>query len=94
MGLETTIAIGFFSSMFMLFLLIIGTSAFWIWMVIDCVQRDFEDKNEKVIWILILLFIQIIGALVYYFVVKKDAKKKAKKTRKRLKTKKGGYKRW
>lgn len=45
-------------------------SAFWLWMLIDCIKRDFKDKA---IWILILLLIQFLGALIYFFVVKRKS---------------------
>ncbi len=41
-------------------------TAFWIWMLIDCIRRDFKDKT---LWILILIFANLIGAPVYYFAV-------------------------
>lgn len=44
---------------------------FWILMLIDVVQRKFKDPNEKLIWVLIIIFTHIIGALLYYFLVKK-----------------------
>jgi hypothetical protein len=43
---------------------------FWILMLVDCVKRKFKDDTEKIIWILVLVFTGIIGALIYYFIVK------------------------
>jgi len=44
----------------------------WILMIIDCARRDdFKGENDKLLWILILIFGGIIGAVIYYFVVKK-----------------------
>lgn len=43
--------------------------AFWIWMLIDCLRRDFKG-NEKIIWVLVIIFAKIVGALIYFFVVK------------------------
>ena len=53
--------------------LIIGAlfMAFWIWMLVDCATREF---NDKVVWIIVLMFAGIIGAIVYYFVIKKKNK--------------------
>jgi len=44
---------------------------FWIWMLIDCAKKDFIGSNDKVIWILILIFTGIIGAIIYYFIIKR-----------------------
>lgn len=44
---------------------------FWILMIVDCAKRNFKSEIEKVVWILILIFIHILGAIIYYFVIKK-----------------------
>ncbi|MEK6959272.1 MAG: PLDc N-terminal domain-containing protein [archaeon] len=50
----------------------------WILMIIDAVQRKFPNENDKVLWIIILVFIGIPGAILYYLMVKsKDKKTKA-----------------
>ena len=43
-------------------------SVFWIWMLIDCAIKEPSDGDDKLIWILIILFTHLIGALVYFFV--------------------------
>lgn len=47
---------------------------FWLLMLIDCIKRDFPGANDKIMWILLLIFTQIIGAIIYYFVIKRKAK--------------------
>lgn len=49
---------------------------FWIWLLIDVIKRkdnDFGSKsdNQKLIWILILVFTSYLGALIYFFMVYK-----------------------
>ena len=51
-------------------LLGVGSTAFWIWMLIDCATKEEEEGNTKVVWILIIVFTGIIGALIYLFVRK------------------------
>ena len=46
---------------------ILGT-LFWIWMLIDCASKEPSQGNDKVIWILIIIFTHFIGALIYYFI--------------------------
>ncbi len=53
--------------------------AFWIWMIIDCAQRDFRKENDKIVWILVIVLLGGIGAAVYYFAVKRADKKQAGK---------------
>ena len=48
---------------------------FWLVMLIDCLKRDFRKDIEKVVWVLVLVFLHLLGALVYYFVVKINDKK-------------------
>ncbi len=54
---------------------ILGT-VLWIWMIIDAAKN--EKNDDLLVWILILVFLQFIGAVVYYFVRKRprDQKKK------------------
>jgi uncharacterized membrane protein YphA (DoxX/SURF4 family) len=58
--------------------LVIFCIVFWFWMLIDCLQRKkFEDK---LIWVLILVFLNLIGAILYYFLVKhKEKRRKIKR---------------
>jgi len=44
---------------------------FWIMMLVDAIQRKYKDKNDKIVWVLVIIFTGLIGALIYYFIVKK-----------------------
>ncbi|MBI2451978.1 PLDc_N domain-containing protein [Candidatus Pacearchaeota archaeon] len=52
------------------FMAVIALFAFWIWMIVDCAQRDFRDDTEKIVWILVIVLLSILGALVYFIAVK------------------------
>ncbi len=41
---------------------------FWIWMLIDCLKYESSTGNDKIIWALVIVLLNGIGALVYYFV--------------------------
>jgi hypothetical protein len=43
---------------------------FWIWVLVDCARRKFRNNLEKIIWIVVLVFAGIIGALVYLIVIR------------------------
>ena len=43
---------------------------FWLWMLVDCLKRDFKRDADKIVWIIVLIFLHLLGAIVYYFVVK------------------------
>lgn len=51
-------------------LLLFGLSlfAFWLWMLVDCLKYEPSGGNDKVVWVLVIIFAQIVGALVYFFV--------------------------
>ncbi len=53
--------------------------AFWLWMLVDCLKRPDEKfaiggNNAKLIWILVIIFTGFIGALLYYFLIKRKIK--------------------
>jgi len=41
---------------------------FWLWMLIDCATNEPETGNNKVVWIIIIVFAHIIGAILYWIV--------------------------
>lgn len=59
----------------LIFFLITLPSIFWVVMLIDVVKRDFPNSNDKIIWILILIFTQLVGSIIYYFLIKAKAPK-------------------
>ena len=42
--------------------------AFWVWMIIDCATNEPSVGSDKIVWMIVIVFAQIIGALIYYFV--------------------------
>jgi len=36
--------------------------------IIDIVRNDFRGKNQKIIWILVVVFMNILGSLLYYII--------------------------
>lgn len=71
----------FLTIFFLIFggVLTLGIFTFWIWMIIDCAQRDFKNENDKIFWIILLIFTHLIGAIIYFFIVKNKKKKKKRK---------------
>ncbi|MCZ6603507.1 MAG: PLDc N-terminal domain-containing protein [Planctomycetota bacterium] len=49
-------------------LVVLGVFIFWIWMLVDCATNEPSEGNEKIIWILIIIFTHPIGALIYLLV--------------------------
>ena len=42
---------------------------FWIWMLIDALTR--LPSDEKLVWVLVIVFLHFLGALIYFFVGRK-----------------------
>jgi len=45
---------------------VLGT-IFWIWMLLDCATKEPDEGNDKLIWVLIILFTYLLGASLYFF---------------------------
>ncbi len=51
----------------MFLVLVLGT-AFWIWMLVDCLMNEPSEGNDKVIWAVVIVFTHLLGAALYYFI--------------------------
>jgi hypothetical protein len=52
---------------------------FWLVMIFNCLQRDFKKDIDKVAWMLLLVFIPVVGAFLYLFWLNFSLKKNEKK---------------
>ena len=43
---------------------------FWIWMIIDCAKRNFKNDVEKIVWIVVVVLLNWVGALAYFIVIR------------------------
>jgi hypothetical protein len=46
----------------------IMATVFWIWMLVDCAMKEPSQGNDKIVWILVILFTHLIGAALYFFI--------------------------
>ncbi len=56
-------------------ILTLGSLVLWVWMLVDCLSRKDEDfpgggANDKLIWALIIILTNALGALIYLVMVK------------------------
>ena len=65
-----TVMVIMFAIFIPLFLAFFG---FWLWMLIDCIKKQFEDK---VLWIILIAILGLLGAVLYFFLVKRKLKQK------------------
>jgi hypothetical protein len=49
-------------------LLLLGLiyAVLWIWALVDLLKSTFKDQNMKLIWIVVLIFANPIGPIVYF----------------------------
>ena len=68
---------GGFEIIILLPMLAIGLGGFilWIWTLIDCIQNEPSEGNDKIIWILVIVLTNWIGALIY-LVVRRPQRKR------------------
>ena len=52
--------------------IILALFAFWIWMLVDCIKYESNEGNNRLIWVLVIIFAQILGAIIYYFVQREE----------------------
>jgi len=73
----TTPSAAFLPFLILIPLLFVGLAltVFWIWMLVDCATKEPSAGNDKVIWILVILFTHWIGALIYYLMRRPERKK-------------------
>lgn len=50
---------------------------FWVYALIDCLSNEFRGPHQKLIWILLILFAQIIGTFLYLSMSRSTKMKRA-----------------
>lgn len=58
--------------LYILGIIILAAIVFWLWILIDAIRRP--KLPDKILWILVILFTSIIGAVVYYMLIRKVKK--------------------
>jgi len=64
-------AVIIFALILLFFVLVLLGFAFWIMMLVDAAKRKFSKSDDRVIWILVIALAGIVGAVIYYFFVKR-----------------------
>jgi hypothetical protein len=56
--------------LFIMFWLVIvaGMMILWIWTLIDCINNEPSEGNDKVVWVVVIAAMNWIGALIYLIV--------------------------
>jgi len=49
------------------FIIAIACALFGVWMIIDCLMNQ---KEDKLVWVIVLVFLNFFGALLYFFIAR------------------------
>ncbi len=64
-GFGMLLGLGIIGILLALLIMLIPVLAviFWLFMIVDCLQRKFKESADKIAWILVLIFIPVLGAI-------------------------------
>ncbi|OGY57147.1 MAG: hypothetical protein A3D47_00105 [Candidatus Colwellbacteria bacterium RIFCSPHIGHO2_02_FULL_43_15] len=71
MGVILAILSGIVFIWLLVFALFVACFVFWIWMFIESIRSDY---NNKPVWILVMILGNLLGAIAFYFAVYKKLK--------------------
>ena len=46
----------------------IAATVLWIWMLVDCLTKEGDEHNNRLIWAIVIVFTHAIGAIIYLVV--------------------------
>ena len=49
----------------LMFLLALVALGVWIWALVDAIKNPALDSTMRIVWVLVIVFTQIIGAIIY-----------------------------
>jgi hypothetical protein len=41
---------------------------FWLWMLIHAITNKGLSDGEKILWVLVIIFLPFLGSIIYFFV--------------------------
>ncbi|PRY07413.1 phospholipase D-like protein [Pontibacter ummariensis] len=64
--------------LFLVLLFLVIPVGLWLWALIDMLQSDFTDKTNKLIWAIVIIFVPVLGALLYLLIGRSQKVKQQK----------------
>jgi hypothetical protein len=46
----------------------LGLFAFWLWMLIHAITNKGIADMEKIVWVIVIIFLPFVGSLIYFFI--------------------------
>jgi predicted PurR-regulated permease PerM len=57
-----------------LLLISAGLIFIFVWALVDCLRREFNEPTEQIVWIVVILFAGTIGQIIYLIIGRKNGK--------------------
>jgi len=53
-----------------LFTFLVGAAGFvfWLWMLIHAITNKGLASGEKIVWVLVIIFLPFLGSIIYFFI--------------------------
>ena len=48
--------------------IVVSMTILWIWTLIDCINNESTEGNERIVWVVVIAVTHWIGALIYLIV--------------------------
>lgn len=62
------VTLGFFFLLLSFGLMYLVSLVLWVWMLADCLKKETDEGNTRLIWVIVIVFTYIIGAFLYYLI--------------------------
>jgi len=49
-------------------LFFVGGFIFWLWAFVDILKSQFKGGSDKIVWLLVVLFIPFVGVILYFLI--------------------------
>lgn len=56
----------------MIFSIIMGCFALWVYAIIDIVKGGFKKEGDKIVWLVLVLLVPALGTVLYYLIGQKQ----------------------
>lgn len=50
----------------------LGCTLIWVLAIIEIVQSEFTDKNERLVWLLLVILLPLVGTILYFAIGRKQ----------------------
>ncbi len=56
------------AQLLMVLFIVLTLGTLWVWALVDSIRSEFANSTNKIIWVLVIMFLPLLGALLYLFI--------------------------